>query len=179
MADPVTLMTISTALSVGTSLMQGAAASAAGKFEAKQLEQGAKARYAAGTREAQERRRQGEIVSSKARAVQAASGGVTTDPGAVEQLGGIESESEYGALAALYEASTESEGMKLQAKARRRAGKQAATATGMKALTTALGYGATRGAGGGGLSPGTPGAVSPGNYGRYTSPGYVSPRGSF
>lgn len=139
MADPVTMLMVgSTALSIGSTLVQGEAAHQAGKYEGKQLEQQATARYAAGTREAHESRQATERILSNARAAQAASGGVTTDPGAIEQLGKLGQRGKYNELAALYEAETESAGLRAQAEARRKAGKDARKASRTKALSTAL-----------------------------------------
>lgn len=139
MADPVTWVIIaSTALKAGGSIMEGNAADQAAKFEAKQIEQNATARYAQGTREVDEALREGRIVASNARAAMAASGGLASDPGAIEHLAKINEEADYNALAALYSAETDVQGMQSQAAARRFEGKLAKKTSRIKALSTVI-----------------------------------------
>ena len=94
-------------------------------FEAKQLDENARNRFAAGTRRAQNQRRRGAIMVGNAKAAQAASGGVTTDSGAIRQQAKIERE--YNALSAseLYQASREAGGMHAQAASKRYEGRTA------------------------------------------------------
>lgn len=125
MAEPVTttLMIGSTLLGVYGKYKEGREAKKAADFEAGQLEEQASARLATGTRQAYETRRQGDIVSSDARAAMAAMGGTTTDAGAVEQLAALDTVTDYNVLATLYDARTESEGLRKQAEATRKSGR--------------------------------------------------------
>lgn len=86
----------------------------------------AQTQRARGTRTAYEEKRRGEMVASDARAAMAAGGGTTTGAGAISTLGKIGTETDYNALAALYEGEEEAritmiEG-KRQAKAAKRRG---------------------------------------------------------
>jgi len=134
----VPMLIASTALSAGGSIQQGKAANKAKKHEAKQLERKGKSALARGTREAHEERRQGAILESDARAAMAASGGVTTDAAATEQLGKIKEVADYNSMAALYESETEDQGLRTKARARRFEGKTARKAGKTKALSTVL-----------------------------------------
>ena len=143
MGDPVTMMLVGgTALNAVGSIQEGKAADKAAQFEAAQLEEQAKARYAQGTREAYESRRVGRIMESDARAAMAAGGGSTTDAGAIEQLGKISAESDYESLAALYEGETAAAGLKKKAWARRKEGRAARRAGRTRALSTVITGGA-------------------------------------
>jgi hypothetical protein len=93
---------VSTVLSAAQQAKQGKMQEEIAGRQASAREREGIARYAEGTRIAQEEIRQGRIMQSQARAAMASSGGVTTDPGAVVQLGNIGAEAEYNALAALY-----------------------------------------------------------------------------
>lgn len=132
-----------TALSIGGSLQQGSANEKAGKYEAAQLRANANARYAQGTREAQEKQREALRLLSNARAAMAGSGGVTTDAQATQQLGRIQDEGRYNALASLYDAQAEADGLRAQAAAREKGGKSANTASKFKGLSTALKFAST------------------------------------
>ena len=132
---------IDTMMKVATSIAGGRAKRQAAKFEAGQLEAAGRERFARGTREAGEAARQSKILLSNIRAAQAGMGGVTTDPGAIQQLGRAGAEGEYNVLAALYEGEVGQRGLQAQAAARRMEGKQAERAGIVGALGTALKYG--------------------------------------
>ncbi len=88
-------------------------------FEADQLMDNARARLAAGTRAAYERRRAGRITASNAAAAMGASGGVADDAGAARTLARIDRDAEYNSLSELYQATREARGTEKQARARR------------------------------------------------------------
>lgn len=121
MEDPISLglMAASTALNMRAASSSGDAARA----DAANLEQMATARYAKGTREAQEETRAGDIMISNVRAAQAGGGGTTTDPAAIQTQASIASDAEYNSLMAMYDSKLESQSMKAQAKAIRKAAK--------------------------------------------------------
>jgi hypothetical protein len=93
------LIGASTLISIGAAGEEGEAIQAAKEFQAKTS-------YAAGTRKARETKRQGDILESGARAIMAAGGGSASDPGAIETTGKIGAETDYNALAAMYEGKT-------------------------------------------------------------------------
>ena len=138
MADPTTIMLFSSVLGAAGSFAEGEEARAAGEFNALQLEKEAKARYATGTRKAAEATRQGDILESNVRAAMAASGGVTTDAGATEMIATVGAESDYAALSALYEGTTQAEGLQMQATESRRAGRKKQRAAKMRGLGTII-----------------------------------------
>ena len=127
MEDPVSLglMAASTALNMRAASSQKDAAYA----DAARLEQMGVARYAQGTREAQEETRAGDIMISDARAAQAAGGGTTTDPAAIQTQASIASDAEYNSLMAMYDAKLEKQGMDSQASSIRKAAKAKARNT--------------------------------------------------
>ena len=131
------IMLGATALSAGGAVAAGRNQETQALNEADQLMADSKAEYAAGTREANEYRRQGRILESRARAQQAASGGAT-DAAAIENLGGIAKEVEYNALAAMYTYDNRSRGTARQTRARRSEGEIASRAGRIKGLSTAL-----------------------------------------
>lgn len=133
--EAVVAQAIGTAISAAGSIQQGKASEAASKYEAEQMVQQAKARYAQGTREAQEARRRADLMESNARAAMAGSGGVATDPGAIEQLSKIREVGDYNALAAMFEAESEGKGLRQAAKSRLHEGRLAKKT----AFSTALG----------------------------------------
>lgn len=137
MADPVTLTAASTVLSAGSQLAGGIAEDRAASYESKQLRRQANARYAQGTRDAYEASREGEIVESNAVAAMAG-GGASFDAGMAERVGEIREVSDYNALAALYDAETESRGIRAQARQVRKSGQRALASGVIRAGSTAL-----------------------------------------
>lgn len=138
MADPVTLMVLSTALTAGGELAKGTAADKQAKYEGTQLDRAAKSKYATGTREAAEELRTGRIAESDAIARMAASGGTATDAAAIERLAKIQEASKHEALSSLYARGTEAQGLRHKAAARRYEGKLKKQQAKMKALTTVI-----------------------------------------
>jgi len=123
---------------ISTPLITAFGANAAKSFEARQLKRNATASLAKGTREAQEIRRQGKIQASNARAAMSGMGGITTDAGAVRELGDIKKVTDYNALSALFESETEAENLKLKARTSKLEGRQAGMAGVRKSLATVL-----------------------------------------
>lgn len=138
--DPLSigLMVGSTVLSASSALEQGDQAERDAKQDAYELEQAGTAAYADSTRRSYEAAREGKIVASNARAAQAASGGVTTDAGATDQLAEIERDAQYNSMSALFEGKSKREDYLRQAARRRIEGKEAKEASRMEAITTVL-----------------------------------------
>lgn len=111
MADPMTIMMVGgTILQAAGQISQGNAADANAKAQQEQLEYQAKVREinagqerAAAQRRAIEERRQGDLASSRARAVAAAGGGDTFDPSVIDILGDLDAEGQYYSDIAMYE----------------------------------------------------------------------------
>ncbi len=74
------------------------------RYQARQQDEAATKEFAKGTRQSREIQRQGRVLESDIRATQAASGGVTSDAGAVSQIAKAKEVTQYNALSALFEA---------------------------------------------------------------------------
>lgn len=109
---------------VGT-IAQGVAANRNAQFEAQQLDMKAKEETAAAQREAQEKRREGALLNSRAQAVAAASGGGAglDAPTIVKIMGNTAQRSEYNAQSSLYGGYSRAAGLRDQARGRRAEGK--------------------------------------------------------
>lgn len=101
-------------------------------------------------RDAMEQRRQARLLNSRALAVAAASGGGADDPTVVNQMAAIDGEGEYRALSSLYEGETQgrnyeadADAIRAQAKATRKAGKNAKIAGFINGAASLLGAGST------------------------------------
>lgn len=136
MADPVTagLALGSTVLNIKGQREETAAQSAISARRANQAQ-------ASGQRRAIEVRRQGDQVQSDARAAMAASGGVTDDAGAIQQLADIQQAFDYNALSALYEGDSEARGLEIEDKFRKKISRTKQLATALSGASKA--YGAT------------------------------------
>ena len=112
-------------ISAGGTIASGVASSNAAKYEAQQMEIKAAEERAAATREAQQKRREGELVMSRQQALAAASGaGAGTDaPTIVKLMTDTAKESEYNALTARYGGESRARGLLDSAKARRTSGR--------------------------------------------------------
>ncbi|MEW8287243.1 MAG: hypothetical protein AB2563_11120 [Candidatus Thiodiazotropha endolucinida] len=108
---------MSTSMQVASSLMQARYHLQASEFTADQLKRNAKARFALGTRQAYEERRQGRVMMSDARAAMAASGGSTTDAGAFNQLADIKTVTDFNARSAIFGGQSEVMGLREKAEA--------------------------------------------------------------
>lgn len=137
MADPLTL--IAAGLQVAGTIAQSNAQRSAGEaaqteanYKAQQADVNAGQERAASQRKAMEQTRQAALVSSRARAVGAASG-AGTDTNIESNIAG---EGEYRSLAALYEGEDKARGLVGQASLSRFEGDQAAKAANSKATST-------------------------------------------
>lgn len=104
-----------------------------------QIRKNAIAKRAKATREAQKIKRRGDIMASNARAAMAASGGVASDPGAIDRLAGIGEITDYNTFAALYAGEEQATALDDAADLTRHQGKAAVQAGYMKALSTVIG----------------------------------------
>lgn len=116
----------SSLLSAGGKVMEGNAKNKASIAEQAQLEKQAKRVQGVGSREAQEQIRKADIVAGDATAIRAAGGGAM-DAGSIERIAKIESEGNYNALSALYDADQEASQLREQGKVVRASGKRAKT----------------------------------------------------
>ncbi len=108
--------------------MAGRAEKKAAISDAKQLQYRAGQTRASAQRAAGEERRDARYLSSRARAVAAASGAGASDPTVVNLLADIEAEGEYNALARMYEGEESARGDQYAARARRSEGNAAMNA---------------------------------------------------
>jgi len=129
---------IPTILGAAGAFSEGAAASKAKKFQAKQYERLAKQNIATGSRNAYEAARRGEELVSDMRAAMVAGGGSASDAGAIERLGKAAAETDYNVLAALYEGGTRADTLNLQASTSRWEGKMAKKKSQQKMFSTVL-----------------------------------------
>ena len=123
---------------VATPLIAGYGQQKSKKFEARQLDRNAKALSAKGSRDEQEIRRQGKVLSSNARAAMGGAGGVVGDAGGIESLAGLKGATDYNALAALFESETKADSLKTKARSARMEGSRAMTTGVKKSLSTVL-----------------------------------------
>lgn len=121
-----------------SSIVGGIAAKRSADSEADQLRRKAGARRAEGVAGAIEERRQGRLNESRARAVAAASGAGVTDPTVVNLMGDIQADADYRALSRMYEGEEEAAGLDAAAKARKREGRAARLAGGLKGVGSIL-----------------------------------------
>lgn len=121
------------------SIIGGKAESKALKEEARQLDAKAGTTRATSQRDAIEEARKARLLSSRAVAVAAASGGGVDDPTVLNILAGIEGEGEYRMNAALYGGEEEALGMEAAANARRREAKNVRKASKFSAAGSILG----------------------------------------
>jgi hypothetical protein len=140
MADPVsaTLLATSTALKAGSSIAAGNAAAAGSKYEARQLEENARAATAMGSQEAYDEARHGRMLESDAIAAMAAGGGTSTDAGGREIIGKIGRDTSFNVLSRLFSADREATGIRNRASARRWEGQQAKRQAYMSAASTLI-----------------------------------------
>lgn len=134
---PMVLTAASTAMGVVSALQQGKIASKAGKAEAAQRARVAGQIRARSHREAEEERRKGRIVSSRALAVGGA-GDSLLDPSFDAIIGGIGEESEYNARLVRADAELRAQGQEFAGAMAKARGKAAKKASYMKAIGTAM-----------------------------------------
>lgn len=132
------IMLAGTAMSAYGSIQQGRAQNQAAKYEAQQMETNATATDAAGQHAALEKRRQQEILISRAQATAGASGFGAVDPDVLKVIGGITEEGERGFQTERYNAYSQSMAQRNQAVATRFEGKEAKRASRIQAGATVL-----------------------------------------
>lgn len=128
----------STILSGGTAVLGGIQQKKVADAQAKQLRVQGKAEAARAGAEAAEERRQARYVSSRARAVAAASGAGATDPTVVNTIANLETEGEYRALMAMYNGEVRQNAAFGEASARRSEGSAARAAGFLRGASTIL-----------------------------------------
>ncbi len=144
MADPVSWIMIgSTILSATGAISGGIAQNQAAKYTAAQEVQAGNAAAATGQRKAFDERRQGNLISSRAQAVAAASGAGATDPTVLDIQGRIAGQTDYNAMSALYEGASAEQNYGKEAALTRFEGGQAETAGFLKGGATLLSGGAS------------------------------------
>ena len=129
---------VGTALSAAGSVLGGKATKKANYAEAAGLERMAGQTRASSQRESIEQRREADLAQSRALALAAAGGGGASDPTVVDIISDLEGEGEYRALTALYNGEEQARGYEDEAKARRKAGKNAKTAGIISGVSTVL-----------------------------------------
>jgi hypothetical protein len=107
------------------------------------LDQNAGQARAAAQRSAIEQKRRIGLVSSRARAVAAAGGTSTTDPGVIDTISDLDAEAEYRFRSALAGGEIDAQGMEFQAQARRAGGMDAAAAGEMQRRSSMMRAGTT------------------------------------
>lgn len=140
---------LSTGMGIGSSILDSRSRRAHGRlmrqsaeFEAGQLEVNAGQEMAMAQRRAMEERRRADLVSSRALALSAASGGAT-DPSVLDIIGNIEGEGAYRALTSIYEGEERARQFRTAAAARRWEGAAAENASRGNMFGTLLRGGAT------------------------------------
>ena len=100
----------------------GVAANNAAQEEARQMDERGREEFAASQREAQERRREGRVVNSRAQAVAAASGAGADAPTIVRLMSDTAGQAEYNAQSDTYGGRQRRAGLRDNARARRAEG---------------------------------------------------------
>lgn len=143
------LALIGTLVSAAGTVASGVAANNAAKSEAFQLEARGKEEFAAGQRDALQKRREAMLVNSRTQALAAASGGGADSPTIVRLMAGTAGEGEYNAQSVMYGAKSRQLGNNAQAKAARASGRASLLGSVIGAAGTAFGGMGKYGAGGG------------------------------
>jgi len=133
----------STALQVYNQYEQGRYQSAMSSLQAAERDADANAAQAESQREAIIERRKAKNLSSRARALMAASGGSASDPTAVDLITDIETQGELNALNALYAGDTMARGLRTGAGVARNEAQAYRAAANLRAASTALEGGTT------------------------------------
>ena len=146
MAAMVPFMLAGTALSTIGTLQQGKAQQQAAEFESKQMEANAKSVEASGQHAAIARRRETDILLSRAQATAGATGFGAVDPDVLKIIGGITEEGERAFQGEIFESKTQAGQMRAQAGATRYEGAQIRRGSQIGAAATALSGAADAGA---------------------------------
>lgn len=123
----------STVLNAATPIISGLAQDRADRSVASQLDANANTVVAMAQREAEQQRKQGRLALSR---LQAVAGGGGLDPGVVGLAADIAAETEYRAMASIYEGDERAAGMRHAAATKRYEGRQARTAGMIGAATS-------------------------------------------
>jgi len=138
-AQVMTAMQIAgTAMTALSMMSKGGEEYGAAKYDAAQLEAGAKAEEAKSQRVAAAERRKARILQSNALAAAVAGGSTATDVGVLDITSDIAQEGEYNAALALWEGSERAAGKRTQAGVRKWEGKQKKKASKRKAFGSVL-----------------------------------------
>jgi hypothetical protein len=121
------------------SIASGMAANDAAQKEAAQMEERGKEEFAASQREAQERRKEGELINSRTQALAAASGAGADAPTIVRLMTDTAGEAEYNAQTDLYGGKQRRAGLRDSAAARRAEGQASLMGSFFDAAGTAIG----------------------------------------
>lgn len=140
MADPVTatIVALGTVLKAGSAVQQGEFANKLARSKASQLDAQGKAAVAGSHRDAENIRRDKEIMISRQRAVAAAGGGSVSDVGMMDAMGDVEKAHELNALTALFEGKTRDQDLRFQGRIERANGKQKKKQGYLTAATTLM-----------------------------------------
>lgn len=104
--------------------------------DARQLRTQAGQTRATSQRAANEERRRGRLLESRARALAAKSGAGVTDPTVIKLMDELSAEGEYRALTRMYEGETEAQSMELEARERKRASRGKSISTLLSGAST-------------------------------------------
>lgn len=146
MADPFTWISIiGTGASFLGSMNQASAQASAGRaqqaesdYEAAQLTQNAGQARASAQRDQIEQERRGMLAKSRATNLQAGQGGSTSDVSFIDTVSGIDAETEYNSLNAVYQGEDKAQGMEAAAAGKTYEGATAADAGRTAASSTRL-----------------------------------------
>ena len=139
------LAVIGSIVQAAGSIASGIAANNAAQEEARQLEARGKEEFAASQREALERRREGEVVNSRAQAIAAASGAGADAPTIVRLMSDTAGQAEFNAQTDLYGGRQRRAGLRDSARARRAEGQASLMGSFFDAAGTAIGAGSKYG----------------------------------
>lgn len=122
-------------------MVEGFGKDRAARFEAKQVESNAKAVDAQGLRTATNIRRNTRGILGDMKAAQAVGGGTTTSASSIRQQAKMKDRGDFNALAAIFGAGAQSDGLRNQAKAIRFGGRMARNAGIMSSVSKFAGQG--------------------------------------
>lgn len=125
---------ISGVVGAAGAIQQGQAANEAAKFEAQQQEMQGKEEFAASQREADQARKEAELVQSRQQAVAASSGGGAADPTIVRLMTDTAQQGELNAQSSIYGGESRKRGLFDQAMGTRMTGKAALTGSYLGAM---------------------------------------------
>lgn len=122
---PAWLVYTGVGVSAASTVAAGAESRKQAKYQQKVLDSQGEEAAAIAQRRANVERRRAEIQASRAKAVAAATGGATDDPGVVDTLNTLDAQGEYNALSQLYTGNTRRSSMRSRGNAAVKAGRGA------------------------------------------------------